>query len=330
MEKVNFMFIKRKAEKFLVVLCFFGIAVFPQAAVSQGILLDKVVAVVNQEVITWSDLYDFMELQAHEKLQGISSEEKKKIFKENEGYVLDGLINMRLQVQAAKQFGINVSKDEVNETIENIKKKYSIDEKGLIESLKKEGMTFEEYKKNISEQIAMSRIVSQQVKSKIIISETEIEENFSASKNLLNDETYKIRQIFFKNPSESAEKKSLEEKAGSIYSQLKAGSDFAEMARRYSEDTSAQVGGDLGYLKKDDIMDKFVSVISQMKAGEVSEPFWTDKGLHIIKLEEKTEKLNESQLRESIRNKLFEKYFMQKYNSWIRSLRENAYIEIRI
>ena len=243
---------------------------------------------------------------------------------------LDGLINMRLQIQAAKQFGINVGKDEVNETIENIKKKYSIDEKGLVESLKKEGMTLEEYKKDISDQIAMSRIVSQQVKSKIIVPESEIEEGFEASKNLLNDETYKIRQIFFKNPSGSSAKKSLEEKANSIYHQLKAGSDFAELSRRYSEDASAQIGGDLGYLKKQDLMEKFASVISKMKAGEVSEPFWTDQGLHIIKLEDKTEKLTEAQLRESIKNKLFEKYFMQKYNSWIRSLRENAYIEVRI
>lgn len=304
--------------------------VLPQVAVSQDVLLDKVVAVVNKEVITWSDLYGFMEMQAQDKLKGISSEEKKKIFKENEGFVLDGLINMRLQLQAAKQFGINVSKDDVNETIENIKKKYSVDEKGLIESLKKEGLTFEEYKKSISEQITLNRVVSQQVKSKIIVPESEVEENFAASKDLLNDETYKIRQIFFKNPTEGAGKKSLEEKANSIYHQLKAGSDFAEMAKRYSEDASAQIGGDLGYVKKDDLMEKFASVISRMKAGEVSEPFWTDKGLHIIKLEEKTEKLNEAQLRESIKNKLFEKYFMQKYNSWIRNLRENAYIEVRI
>jgi peptidyl-prolyl cis-trans isomerase SurA len=324
------MLMKRKAVNILIVLCFFSIAVFPPAAVSQDVLLDKVVAVVNKEVITWSDLYDFMESQARDKLQGISSEEKKKIFKENESFVLDGLIDMKLQLQAAKQAGINASKDDINESIEGIKKKYSVDEKGLIESLKGQGMNFEEYKKKISEQIALSRIVLQQVKSKIIIPESEVEENFAASKDLLNDETYKIRQIFFNKQTGDSAKKSLEEKANSIYHQLKAGSDFAEMAKRYSEDASAQIGGDLGYVKKDDLMEKFASVISKMKAGEVSEPFWTDKGLHIIKLEEKTEKLNEVQLRESIKNKLFEKYFMQKYNSWIRNLRENAYIEVRI
>ena len=101
----------------------FVLLVFIFHSVSQAaILLDRVVAVVNQEVITWSDLYKAMEFEASDKMRGLKDEEKRKIFKENEGIFLESLIDMKLQLQAAKQLGIDATTDDVNSTIVDIRK----------------------------------------------------------------------------------------------------------------------------------------------------------------------------------------------------------------
>ena len=201
----------------------------------------------------------------------------------------------------------------------------------MIESLKKEGFAFDEYKKKIAEQIILSRVVSQQIKSKIVVSESDVQKQMGEDKNILAEgEAYRLRQIFFKKPDSSNDRKAVEGKADAILKQLKAGEDFSALAQKYSEDPSRKAGGDLGFVKKRYMAKEFIDVVSRMKAGEVSQPFWTDRGLHIVRLEEKSEKHSEAELKESIRNKLIEKYFSEKYKSWLRGLRENAYIEIRL
>ena len=91
-----------------------------------AVLLDRVVAVVNKEVITWSELYRTMDYESPEQVKQMSDAERAKIFKEKEDEFLDRLIDMRLQIQEANNLGLTVSKEEVAEAVENIKKKYSL------------------------------------------------------------------------------------------------------------------------------------------------------------------------------------------------------------
>ncbi|OGW56627.1 MAG: hypothetical protein A2Z09_03020, partial [Nitrospirae bacterium RBG_16_43_8] len=260
---------------------------------SAAILLDKVIAVVNQEVITWSDLYKAMEFEASDKIKDIKEEEKRKILKENEGPFLEVLIDMKLQIQAAKQKGIDAASEEIAEAINDIKKKYSMDDQTLITSLKKEGFSLDEYKKKLAEQIILSRVVSQEVRNKIVVSDAEIAKYIEKSTDtLITDDAYRIRQIFFRKPESPGDndRKIMEQKAETVYQQIKAGENFASLAQKYSEDPSGKAGGDLGFIKKGQMAKEFTDVLSQMKAGDISQPFWTDLGLHIIKLEEKIEK----------------------------------------
>jgi len=296
-----------------------------------AILLDRVVAVVNQEVITWSDLYKAMEFEASDRTKALKDDEKRRIFKENEAIFLESLIDMKLQIQAAKQMGMEVDKEDIDGALADIKKKYSMTEPVLIESLKKEGFTLDEYKQKIAEQILLNRVVVQQVRNKIVISAAEVEKYMTANKDLLvNDEAYRIRQIFFKITGSSSDRKAIEEKADAIIQQLKAGENFAPLAQKYSEDPSAKTGGDLGFIRKSSVAKEFSDILSEMKAGDISRPFWTGRGLHIVKLEEKINKQNEAEFKETVKSKLFEKRFSEKYKSWLRELRGNAYIEIRL
>lgn len=296
-----------------------------------SVLLDRVVAVVNKEVITWSELYKMMEYEATEQMKALSEEDRMRVFKNNEALFLEKLIDMRLQLLEAKKIGLDVSSEEVKEAIENIKLKYSLTDKSLEEYLAKEGLNVESYKKSLSEQILVNQFLNKQVRSKIVIPDDEIKSRIDTYKtNLINNESFKMRQIFLKKPKEDAERKAIEEKASLILQRLKSGEDFSGLARELSEDPSGKMGGDLGYVKKNLLAKEFIEALSKMKAGDVSQPFWTEKGLHIIKLEDETAAQSTEDIKENIRKDLTEQEFMEKYKSLIKDLREKAHIEIRL
>ncbi|MEW6416820.1 MAG: peptidylprolyl isomerase [Nitrospirota bacterium] len=296
-----------------------------------AVSLDRVIAVVNKEVITWSELYKMMEQEATDHVKALHEEERMNIFKDNEAFFLDKLIDLRLQIQEAKRLGLGVTPEEMTEAIENIKKKYSLTDNALRESLEKEGLTFEEYRKRLSEQITVSKLVGQQIRSKIVISDKEVKKYMEENKKRFGDgETLRLRQIFFKRPKNDAEKKALEDRADLIIQKLKAGEDFSALAKEYSEDPSGKFGGDLGFMKKDLLAKEFIDVLDTMKIGDFSIPFWSEKGLHIIKLEEKVSAQSIDEVREDVRKQLAEDQFSERYKNWIKGLREKAYIEIRL
>lgn len=288
-------------------------------------LLDRVVAVVDKEVITWSELYRAMEFESGIDFKNVNEAEKKRFFKDNEAKFLETLIDRRLQLQAAKRLGITASNEEIQEAIENIKKKYNLSEKDFNENLKAEGMTIDEYKRRLSEQIILSKVVNQQVRSKIIVTEEEVSEYLSKNK----EPSFRIRQILIKK-TKDRDRDSMMAKAEEALKRIRAGEDFSAVAFSVSEDPSAKTGGDLGAIRKELLGREFLEVLSRMNPGDVSEPFWTDKGLHIIRLDEKVEARSQEELREMARKKVFENKLTEAYKGWIRSLRERAFIEVRL
>jgi len=295
-----------------------------------NVILDRVVAVVNQEVITWSELYKTMEADASPAVKELQKDEQRSIYKKNEAAFLETLINVKLQLQEARNAGIKVSDGELQEAIEGIKKKYSMSDSAFRDSLKAEGISYEEYRKRLRDQIIISKLVNMQIRSKIVITDEDINKFAAENKRVLeNTESYKISQILLKKQKD-VESSKIEEKAGDLLRKLEQGESFADVARQYSEDPSSNAGGDLGFLKKSELNSDFLDVISKMKPGDISKPFWTASGLHIIKLESRTERKDKDAIREEARGMLTNKIFTGKYDVWIKSLREKSFIDVRL
>lgn len=126
------------------------------------------------------------------------------------------------------------------------------------------------------------------------------------------------------------DKKAVEERAELIIKRLRHGEDFSALARVYSDEPSSKIGGDLGLVSKDLLAKEFINVLSGMKVGDYSMPFWTEKGLHIIKLEDIVSAVNADEVRNDARKELAEERFTKRYKSWIKGLREKAYVEVRL
>ncbi len=293
-----------------------------------GVLLDKVVAIVNKEVITWSDLYKTMEFEALDSVKNLDPKEKLRIFKENEHTFLETMIDMRLQLQEAERRGITISKEDVQNAIEMIRNKYGMSREDFERAIAQEGFTFKDYQKRLSEQMLLNRIVDQEVRNKIIVSEGDIDAAIKNDKAMLkNIEGYVISII---NLGKSESKEAIEHRAREIKERLKRGESFTDLARKYSTDQTAKTGGALGFVGKGDLSPQLIKVLEDLKDNETSEPFWTEHGLSIVMLHQKREIKGDKELREAVRQRLTEERFNKSYKDWLKGLKERSYVEIKI
>ena len=303
---------------------------FPGQALS-AVLLDRVVATVNDEVITWSELMKVITMEGKAFLTGISEELKKERIKELERPFLNKLIEMKLQLQEADKMGLAVGGAELESAISEIKVKFGMTEEVFMNSLRAEGLTMKDYKSRLSNQILLQKVVNYAVKVNIVVSDREIEEYYEMNKeNFTGKEKFKIRQIFFGRPDDESLKTAIEEKARDIYQRIVAGDDFAKLASEFSEGPTRQYGGDLGYVSKGSILKEIEDEAFALNTGEASKPFWSPAGLHIIKLEDRVEGGSLEKVRDKVKEIIYQQTFESKYNSWRTGLRENAYVEIAL
>lgn len=313
-------------KKVLLVFCICA-AIFVQDA-QAAILLDKVMAVVNKEVITWSDLYRAMEFEATDAVKAMKDEDRRRLFRENEMTFLEKLIDKRLLLQEAEALKIVVSEDEVTGAVKNIMDKYAMKEEAFKEAMKREGFTLAQYRKSLSEQIIIGRIVDHDVRNKIVISDAEVDKYFAENPNLAKEnEGYDLSQIFIRKTDSNAQ---TEAKLKEVIAKIKEGEAFSAVAQQYSDDATARIGGSLGFIKKSELSPEFVKALSTLKQGEISDPFWGPNGMHILLVNEAVSFKDQKELRNAVKHKLFEEKFNDQYKNWLKGLREKAYIEIRL
>jgi peptidyl-prolyl cis-trans isomerase SurA len=300
--------------------------------VSSAEMLTGIVAVVNDEPIT---TYEVEKEQA-----GMEKEAGKKSLLDEKAKVqlreaaLTSMINRKLISQKIKELDIKVADEEVKQAIEDVKKQNNITQDALVAALSNQGVSFEEYKVQLKEQLERLRLVSQEVRAKIQISEKESREYYNAHpEKFQKDETLHARQIFFKvtEGASAAENKRIAATASSVLVEARNGKDFAELAKKYSDDASAKDGGDLGTFKKGEMLPEFDNVLAKLNPGEVSEVFATQSGLHIVQLEGRSQGdlVPFEKVKGEIEDTLYKKKSEERFNQWLADLRKSASIEIK-
>jgi len=296
-----------------------------------AVLLDRVVATVNDEVITWSELMGAIMFEGKAMLDKSVADERKQRIKELEGPFLEELINLRLQLQAARQMRLGVEEAEIDGSIDEIKNKYNLTDQSLLASLEAEGLTMTEYRTRLSDQILLQKTINLAVRSKVVITDKAIEAHYNKNKDLFAEkESLRIRQIFFLDPKDSSARSEMLIRAEAIAQDIQDGQDFSELAGKLSEGPEKEFGGDLGYLKLGSALKEVEDAALALKIGEVSKPFWSPAGLHIIKLEDRRGGGGVEKVKDQIKDKLFQEAFQSKYRQWRAGLREKAYIEVKL
>jgi len=301
-------------------------------AVVSAEVMSRVAALVNDEPITTYDVE--REREAMEK--GLDE----KALRDAAGkaqlreVALNSLINKKLIEQKIKELDVKITDEEVRQTIEDVKKSNNISQDNLVEALAARGVSFDEYKTQIREQLERLRLISLEVRSKIQVSEQEIRAYYDANPKMFQvDEAFRVRQIFFKVAPQASEqeRKLITDTAEKALREAKDGSDFAALAKKFSEDSSAKEGGDLGFLKKGDVLPEIEGALAKMKPGEISGLIRTPAGIHIIKLEEfrQGRQRGFEAAKQEIEDILYKKKSEERFNQWMEDLRKNASIEIK-
>ncbi|HZV81399.1 MAG TPA: peptidylprolyl isomerase [Geobacteraceae bacterium] len=305
-----------------------GTAVTAGAEVVTGIA-----AIVNDEIITIYELNnEYAKVLKEEEKKGALPEAAAKKLRSD---VLNAMIDKKLIGMKIKELNIVVSEEEVRQSIEEIKKQNNLSQDALVAALLTQGLTFDQYKAQMKEQLERLRLMSQEVKSKIQVSEREVKEYYEANKSQFREESsYRARHIFLKvdkNASNEQIKKVME-KAANVIAEARTNPDFAGLAKKYSDDpNAAKDGGDLGTFKKGDMLPEIESAVITMNPGEISDLVTTPAGFHIIKLEEKSlDRVKPfDSVKGAIEEILYRKKSEERFAQWVEELRKAAAIEIK-
>lgn len=304
------------------------------ARVESAEVVDRIVAVVNDDIITFTELNQLFKPYADQiRVRGYTpGKESKMLFKVRED-ILNQIIDEKLADQEIERYGIVVSKKEIDNTIEHIKKANFSSDEELKEALGKEGLSIEEYRKRIKEQKLRAKLVNIEIKSKIVITKEDIKSYYKDHiDKYIGEEKYHLLNIILKvrRLGGEAEKLGVKKKIDAILIKLKEGERFEVMAGKYSESPSAKDGGDLGLFKIDELSQQLQKIVKGMKAGEFTSVIDTEQGYQIFFVQDVIRFPGKSleEASPEIQEKLYSEIVNKKYKTWLTELRKRSYIKI--
>jgi peptidyl-prolyl cis-trans isomerase SurA len=301
---------------------------------SSEAVVDRVVAVVNQEIITLSEVEKWTNPLKQEIVTKDRLEKQGRVEKLCR-QVLERLIEEKLIDQEVKKSGIKISSKEIEATLEEIKRRNAVTQEGLEKALAIEGLTLETYKEQIGKSLQRKKLISWSVKVEVRDGGKELREFYQ--KNLdryRTNETYRPSHILFAIPKEATPEEvgEIRRKAQKVLERIKGGEDFGEMALLYSEDASSKNRGDLGYFKKGEIFPTFEREVLRLKVGEVSGIVRSEFGFHIFKLLDRKgmDPLPFEEVQEKVKADYYESEMEKAFKQYVSTLKEKAIIEIKL
>lgn len=297
-------------------------------------IVDRIVAVVNNDIITYLELQK--ELKPYEekiKASGYTQENERKMIYRVRKDLLNTLIDKKLTDQEIKRYGIKVSESEIDQNIEQIKSERMWTDEEFREALKSQGMTLEAYRKALKEQAMRAKLVNVAVKSKIVITKTDIETYYEENaEKYKGSAKYHLRNIILKIPggADSSEKQAVRRKMQEICDLLNTGSSFEALAREYSDSPLAKKGGDLGLIDFKRFSPQIQKALQNLQVGQFTEILETDQGYQIFFIEDIVQE-NEQTLEEVysvIERALYNELVEKKILAWLDDLRKTAHIKI--
>jgi peptidyl-prolyl cis-trans isomerase SurA len=311
----------------------FGFFFFLCGSISSSeAVVDRVVAVVNQEIITLSEVEKWIDPLKQEIVVEDRLERRERI-ESLRRRVLDKLIEEKLIDQEVKKSGIKISSKEIEATLEEVKRRNAVTQEDLEKALAVEGLTLETYKKQIEKGLQRQKLISWEVKVEAKAGEGELRDFYKKNVDRYRtNETYRPGHILFVIPkgATSEEIREIRKKGQNVLEKIKGGEDFGEMALLYSQDASAKNRGDLGYFKKGELFPVFEREALRLKVGEVSGLVRSEFGFHIIKLLDRkgVDPLPFDQVREKVKADYYEAEREKAFR--LSTLKEKAVIEIKL
>ncbi len=306
-------------------------SVAPTGAPAREMVLDRVVASVNDEAITLSEVQEEGQPVIRKIFQDFVGPERERRVEEAQQRLMDDLIDRRMMYQVAKQDGLTPSPAEIEGAIDELKRNNNAtDEAQFRALLKAEGLTVEQIRRSIAERLAIGRLLIRQIRSSIILSEDELLKTYQENKQKYQREpSAEIEHILFPiDPGQ--DEATARARAVEALAKIRGGADFAQVGK---EATSTPGSGQSDQLTvhRGELASEIEAVAFGLSpGGVVSEPIRTAAGFHLIKvLRAQTEPfIPFAEVRDQIREQLFQEKFEVKRKDWLAALRARASIQV--
>jgi peptidyl-prolyl cis-trans isomerase SurA len=299
---------------------------------SKAEVVDRIVAVINNEIVTLSELRSFA---ARVDRNGMIDDlllfgQRPESLKGNQKAELDYLINERILDSEIKRLNLSVTIERVEQEIRDIARKNGVTRADLMSAIKAQGMSPSEYQDFIKNRIERQSLIEQEITSKIRVSDEDVMAEYARANPNTQGGVYEysLAHIFF-NPKKGGADAALQ-RAKSALAKIRTGNAFETVAEQTSEDTNFTGGGLLGTFKAGELNPEMDKSLQGLSVGDVTEVVQTKGGIHILKILSKKVVTDPrfDREKEKIRSQLFEAAFQKHFRSWIQTKREDSFIRI--
>jgi len=301
-------------------------------------IADRIVAVVNGEVITLSDLHRAFEPYADQIEANYKGPDKEAFLQKNREVFLQRMIDQILIEQEAKKPGVGIADikdEEVMGVIRDMLAKNQMTMSAYLKRLAEEGNTLDNVKKEIRGQMLRMRLLRREVQSRILVTDEEIGEYYDKHRqDYEGREAVHIRQIFLPVPqgADRAARDQVRAETSRLRERILKGERFEMIAARYSRGPSADEGGDIGFVERGVMMPEVEKAAFSLPVGEVSDVIETEAGfLLLLVVDKKGAGLKPlTVVRDEIKSKIEDEKVAKKYDEWIDGIRKKSFIDVRL
>ncbi|MGV8079443.1 MAG: SurA N-terminal domain-containing protein [Syntrophales bacterium] len=321
-----------KKIKFLIILVLAGTFLIPSSPSAE--ILDRIAAVVNGEVITLSEWNTAFQAVQERIEKGYKGPNKDQIMEEARAATLNRLINSKLIELESKKAGMTVKEEDINAAIRDMLSRQKISLEDLRKNLAKEGITLEQYKEDIRENMTRQRLIRREIGAKVVVNDEEIGEYY---KNHREDyegtEAVHLHLIFLPLPGDAGTegRDRLRTEARSILDRIRKGESFEAMAYQFTKGPAPEQGGDIGFVERNSLVAEADREAFRLNVGEVSDVIEASTGFYILKVVDKRGAGTKSlaDVRNEIKARIENEKMNKKFDEWIADLRKSALIEIK-
>lgn len=314
-----------------VVLAAFALSLLVAPAAATAELVDRIIAVVNKDIILQSELDEVMDYVVATELRGLSGERLEEAKGELLVEMLDGLIANKLIEQAMDRAQIEVSDREVEAAIADVASQNGITTERLFEELEKQGMDEVRYRMELKKQIRQYQFMNLEIRGRVSVSEDDIRAAWvQRSAGIEPEPAWRLQRMLLSFPADDPEgAEAVRGEAAVLFEELAGGKDFAEVARARSDDASTkEAGGDAGIFKPRDLSSLFADALSAAEVGEavlVEVP----TGIFILKIVEEVDAARKSfeEVRDAIARDLYDDAMERELDLWTAEERRKAHVE---
>lgn len=327
------MMMKMNNWKVLLLAALLPLPAFAAESKPKGQIIDRVVAVVDDNIILYSDLVassaPYEERAERENPDPIGRSLARRQVREK---MLNEMIADKLVDEQAKELGITVSEREVDQEITSLKKENNFTDAQLQQQILAQGMEMSQFRDTLRKRKQRQKVIEVRVQPRVSISDAELHAYYD--ENFKNDDEVHVRMISKRIPqaASDAEVKKVKEGLAAIRAQIEGGKDFAELAKTETEGPNAENGGDLGWFKRGEIAAEIEQAAFSLQPNQVSPVLELSNAFHILQVTERRAAPAKpfAEVSDRIRGILFSRAAEKEYDRWIAELRAKSFVEVRM